>query len=230
MCRQDFDWSSGVAASMHADHTDQLSADRGMLVIAKLTAGDYQLIDRTTGGVTSIVSVDGPVMDRVAVGEVRHRSLLPTLPLSIESITRDDNGLTIKLSGETGAARVHLYASRYLDGTFPADALYLPLPELSGRSVSLPRCGYVSDLRLGDEYQYVLRRRFADKFAGVMLPQPGVILNPWETEETTNESQAAAAGQAVPPSAATPEFFPIAQSRSAAGITNRSSNHPITTF
>ncbi len=81
----------------------------------------------------------------------------------------------------------------------------MPLPGLSGRSVSLPRCGYVSDLRLGDEYQYVLRRRFADKYAGVMLPQPGVILNPWETEETTNESQAAAEGQAVPPSAAAPK-------------------------
>ncbi len=99
------EWRGGT---MHADHSDQLSADRGMLVIAKLTAGDYQLIDRTTGHVTSIVSVDGPAMDRVAVGEVRHRSLLPTLPLSIESIGRDENGLRIKLAGDTGAARAPL--------------------------------------------------------------------------------------------------------------------------
>ena len=69
----------------------------------------------------------------------------------------------------------------------------------------LPDSGYVSDLRLGDEYQYVLRRRYANKYPGVMLPQPSVILNPWETEETSSTSQMARDGQAPPASAAAAE-------------------------
>ena len=48
----------------------------------------------------------------------------------------------------------------------------------------------------------MLRRRYAAKFPGVMLPQPGLILNPWETDETSSESQSAAAGEMSPPTSA----------------------------
>ena len=193
------------AGSVHADRSESVKIDNGMLVLEELPAGDYQLINRSTGRVTQMVSVDGPNMDSIAVGRVRHRELAPAMPIAIRAVDRGEEGLQIKLSGDTRSARVHLYASRYLDSDRPADALHVPLPGLAGRGVSLPRCGYVSDLRLGDEYQYVLRRRFAEKYPGVMLPSPGVILNPWETEETTNQTQAAVAGEAAPPSAAQPK-------------------------
>tara|TARA_R110002049_G_scaffold4601_4_gene31941 strand:+ start:203827 stop:210162 length:6336 start_codon:yes stop_codon:yes gene_type:complete len=189
---------------IHADMSRFVQADSGMLTLEALPAGDYQLIDRQTGAITTIASVAGPQMDSVAVGLVRHRSMNPTQPLGIKTISVGDRGLTIQLVGSTDHARVHLYGSRYLDAVRPADALHVSLPSLSGRGIALSRCGYISDLRLGDEYQYVLRRRFAEKYPGVMLPQPGVILNPWETEETTNQSQAVSAGDALSPSAAAP--------------------------
>ncbi len=188
--------------SYHADASEQLSIEDGLLTIAKLSGGDYHLIDRETASRTQIVVVEGNQHGLVVAGEVRHRSLSPNQPLGIASIVRDDAGVKVKLSGDTRFARVHVYGSRYLDSTDPITHLGLPLPGLTGRSVSLPRSGYVSDLRLGDEYQYVLRRRFATKYPGVMLPQPSVILNPWETQETTNMTQAAAAGDA--PAAAAP--------------------------
>ncbi len=188
--------------SYYADHSDHLAAGDGLLTIKTLEPGDYQLLDRTTGERTLIAVVDGPTIGLVATGQTRHRSISPAVPLGIASITRDKEGLKIKLSGKTDVARVHLYASRFLDQAMPIGQLDLPLPRLTGRGVRLPDSGYVSDLRLGDEYQYVLRRRYANKYPGVMLPQPSVILNPWETEETSSISQMARDGEAPPASAA----------------------------
>jgi hypothetical protein len=187
-----------------ADLSEQLSSADGLLRFQASAAGDYQLIDRSSGQSTRIVVVDGPQLGQVAVGQIRHRSISPAVPLGIASITREGGDLKIKLSGTTQLARVHVYASRYLDQTAPIDQLQLPMPVLSGRRASIPRCGYVSDLRLGEEYQYVLRRRYAAKYPGVMLPQPGVILNPWETEETSSEVRSAALGDAPPPAMALP--------------------------
>jgi hypothetical protein len=187
--------------SYQADASQHLEFKDGLLTVGSLRGGDYHLIDRGTGLVNRLVVVEGPDLVSVATGYVRHRELSPAVPLGIASITRDGSGLSIQLSGETQLARVHLYGSRFLEEVSPIDQLYLPLPGLDGRRVVWPRCGYLSDLQLGDEYQYVLRRKYAKKFPGVMLPQPSVILNPWATEDTANQSQLARPGQAVPPSA-----------------------------
>ena len=178
----------------YRDVTQELSLKEGLLSVNLLAAGDYQLVDRSSDVRTEIVVVDGPELSGVIAGATRHRSLSPIKPLSIATIDRGAEGLRIQLSGETKFARVHVYASRYLDSTDALSHLNLPLPRLLGRRISRPRCGYVSDLRLGDEYQYVLRRKYAAKYPGVMLPQPAVILNPWETESTTSTTQTARAG------------------------------------
>ncbi|WP_145421790.1 hypothetical protein [Planctomycetes bacterium K23_9] len=193
------------SGKFHADITDQLTIDQGLLTTTKLPAGDYHLIDRTDGSRTQIVVVQGTKLGDVVAGKIRHRSTSPNQPISIASIKRGDDGIRIQVTGDTRFARVHVYGSRYLDSTDPLSHLGLPAAGLTGRSVSLPRCGYVSDLRLGDEYQYVLRRRYATKYPGVMLPQPSVILNPWETESTTNSTQTAHGGDAPPPTAAAPQ-------------------------
>ncbi len=193
------------AGSNRADQSDRLSVKDGMLVIGNLASGDYHLIDRLTAARTVIAVVDGPEIERIATGRVRHRSMAMNEPVSIASIDRNKEGLRIQLSGDSADARVHIYASRYIDSTSPMDQLYIPEPSLYGRRITLPRNGYVGDLRLGDEYQYVLRRQYATKYPGVMIPRPSLILNPWETEETTNQSQSAAAGDVPPPSAAAPD-------------------------
>ncbi|TWU23348.1 hypothetical protein Pla52o_28840 [Novipirellula galeiformis] len=184
------------------DRSDRLMIENGMLSIQSLEPGDYRLIDRDTAIQTTISVVEGPVIDRVAAGAIRHREISPLVPLGVASIVRNAEGLRIQLSGQTDQARIHVIGTRYFDLGMAGKSLHLPLAPVRGRSVSLPQCGYISDLRLGDEYQYVLRRRYATKFPGVMLPQPGVILNPWETEATSNTSQAVAAGDQPRPSAA----------------------------
>ncbi|MCC9603935.1 hypothetical protein LOC67_25565 [Stieleria sp. JC731] len=180
---------------VHSDHSSMLEAKAGQLIARDLPAGDFSLFDRTTGEDTDIVVVAGNVIGDVIAGKVRHRRQSPGVPLSIASVERQDDGsLAIQLSGDPSLARVHLIASRYFGPSSPLDSLDLGQISLDGRRVSLSRSGYISDLRLGDEYEYVLRRQFATKYPGVMLPQPSVLLNPWETETTENQSQTAMDG------------------------------------
>ena len=199
--------------SYHADQSELLKVENGLLSIDPLPAGDYKLVDRDHNRQTQIIVVEGEQHGSVIAGKVRHRSVTPNQPLGIQSVQRGADGIRIQLSGDSRFARVHVYGSRYLDSTDPITHLQLELPRLFGRNVTLPRSGYVSGMRLGDEYQYVLRRRYAKKYPGVMLPQPSVILNPWETEETTNRSQTAAAGDS-PFGAPTSEAAPKRESMS----------------
>ncbi|QDV88357.1 hypothetical protein TBK1r_73890 [Stieleria magnilauensis] len=189
----------------HVDHSDHLRLENGFLVASDLPAGDLRLVDRRSGDQTEIAVVQGPAIDQILVGQIRHREQSVAVPISIRDIDRNPDGsVTVQLAGNTNSARVHVVASRYFDRHSPLDVFHLGMPSLRGRQLSLGRCGYVSDLRLGDEYEYVLRRQYAAKYPGVMLPQPSILLNPWETETTSNESQRARDGEVPPPSAAAP--------------------------
>lgn len=187
--------------AVHRDVTGNLAAEGGLLVIRPLDAGDYRLIDRSSGGATPLAVVDGPVIEQVATGKVRHQQMSPARPLGIESVATDEDQWKIQLSGNTELARVHVLAVRYLGPTPPIAALDLPALPLSQRHVRLPESSYLSELQLGDEYRYVLRRRYAAKYPGVMLPQPSLLLNPWQTEETTSTTQRAREGEPPPASA-----------------------------
>jgi hypothetical protein len=48
--------------------------------------------------------------------------------------------------------------------------------------------------KIGDEYEYILRRKYASKYPGNMLERPSLLLNPWEVQTTSNDSQDAQAG------------------------------------
>lgn len=200
------------------DHSDALRIDAGMLVVDGLAAGDYLLRDIASDRQTRISAADGPVVDGVAVGRIRHLQLPPMDAPGIASIGRDDEQWTVEVSAAGPLTRVHVIAGRYLTDADPKEALALePLAARSGRSERQP-AGYLSDLKLGDEYRYVMDRRYATKYPGVMLPTPGLILNPWETETTDNQRQQAEDGEAMQRSAPAP----AAESESPEGARRRS--------
>lgn len=189
------------------DHSDRPKLDGGMLSISELQAGNYQLIDQQRGTRVQIAVTSGNVVGNVAIGDVRQLELAPRSELGIASINRVDDGLKIKLTGVNSDTRVHLLAHRYHNAADPLQAFSLPELPTSMRGIWRNASGYISDLRLGEEYQYVLRRQLATKYPGVMLPQPGLILNPWETRSTNNETETVAEGQA--PSAAAAPMAPM---------------------
>ena len=58
---------------------------------------------------------------------------------------------------------------------------------------------------IGDEYQYIIDRRYATKFPGNMLRRPSLLLNPWAIRKTETSQQTAATGDDFSPSDATPD-------------------------
>ncbi len=115
-----------------------------------------------------------------------------------------DGQLTIQLKGRDDLERVHILAAtfdRSLDGLRTMRTFMSPLQRLD--RTKMPSF-YLDSMRLDEEYQYVLQRQLAKKYPGNMLPQPSVLLNPWELSVTSNDSQIAQRGDALADMAAAP--------------------------
>ncbi len=177
---------------------ESLRIEHGQLIIEPLQPGDYRLVYLVGNSFSEMpISItEGPTVGDLAAGKIRRLELNWPEPVAVESVENNDQGLTIQLAGDTTLARVHIIGSRYLNRF---DPLALPAVGAGSYGVRLAENGYVSDLRLGEEYLYVLRRQYAKKYPGVMLPQPSLLIAPWVTDETNTDRDSVAAGDAPPP-------------------------------
>jgi len=65
----------------------------------------------------------------------------------------------------------------------------LPSAAVVARSTPVIETSYHAGRKLGDEYRYILERRFAPKFVGNMLRRPSLLINPWQLDqESRNEA------------------------------------------
>jgi hypothetical protein len=165
----------------------------GAIAIRGLVPGEYQL--RAHGVPVTAISIaaasaerDGWAITPAAVVQT------PRFAAALEAIERSDDqrdvtgnaALTIRLRGADDRTRVHVIATRFL----PA-----PIEPLREGPAAVPRtrhdrrigAHYVSGRELGDEYRYVLDRRSAPRFPGLLLDKPSLLLNPWARRVTTTE-------------------------------------------
>lgn len=169
--------------------------ESGRLIIDDLAPGSYRLRVHATQQQVDILVSDGPDRFGFAVGNLRRLQLSPSTMPAITSTKADGKTLTIQLANADPATRVLAVARRYLvDGPVPSPGAGVPTPAI--RTVNYPFTQYISGRNIGDEYRYVLERQFAEKFAGSLLPRPGLILNPWQTRETQAEREVLRAGEA----------------------------------
>jgi hypothetical protein len=78
-------------------------------------------------------------------------------------------------------------------------------PEPYVLSVPKPESQFVAGRNIGDEFRYIIDRKFAVKYPGNMLERPSLLLNPWAIRSTETGQQLAQAGEAFnqpPPAAA----------------------------
>jgi hypothetical protein len=68
------------------------------------------------------------------------------------------------------------------------------VPAPGAKRLARPRSLYVQERDIGEEYRYILDRKYATKFPGNMLARPGLLLNPWAIRETSTGRQVAAKG------------------------------------
>lgn len=186
-----------------ADHTSALQLADGYVTISGVPAGDYLLHLKETGQHIKIRMTDAVDSGRLLASKTRLLDGNAPTPLQIQSVEPGPDALTIQLKGLSTLARVHVVATRFQ----PRALVYgqFDVTATLGASIQTVEPGYAlytSGRQIGDEYRYVLERRFATKFPGNMLERPSLLLNPWTIEETKATQEDAAAGE--PPAAMPP--------------------------
>ena len=177
----------------------------GGLAIRGLPPGEYEL--RAPGVHVAIAVipagaapgagiVDGSI---VTAGEIVETPRAAPVVASIE-LGGDPGGdpggdLVLTLRGASARTRVHALATRFVSAL--VDRPPLGPVRTPARRVDRARGAlYVSGRELGDEYRYVLERRGAKRYPGLLLDKPSLLLNPWSRRATTTGVADARAGGA----------------------------------
>ena len=185
------------------DCFDKLTIKDQILKINELEPGDYRLtlrsdsLDAASRNVNIRVT-DGKPAGKALVGRNRVlRSHSPIQPFASEAAVVK-NKLTINVADASKTTRVHVFPIRYLEAFDPFEDLSsIRRPEPWLRSTSIRKSAYMAGRTIGEEYQYILNRRYAARFPGNMLQRPSLLMNPWAVQSTETKSLAAAAGDAA---------------------------------
>ncbi|MEE3369902.1 MAG: hypothetical protein VX346_11210, partial [Planctomycetota bacterium] len=185
-----------------ADRFDALSIEDGMLRIEELPRGDYQLLLKHSGQPVRIRLTAGVARAGYALGANRHLEQRGVRPLQIVDIDRGREKIRVRLRNASKFARVHVFATRYQ----PAFSAFAKLgrivdPEPLRRSVAQTSSLYVAGRNIGDEYRYIIDRRYANKYPGVMIERPSLLLNAWPLRSTQTKQQTAEEGTKFAPQA-----------------------------
>ncbi len=177
------------------DRFAALEVEGGFLKLKGLPAGDYTLV---------LKDYARPITVRVAAGEVGEgyvlspyrqleRALLAPLTIAQAAVEGDD--VVVRLGNASKWARVHVVGARYVpDNWLDMDMDVAPsaLPETVTRF--RPETIYVTGRDIGDEYRYILERKYAKKYPGAMLTRPSMLLTPWAVRSTETGAQEAQGG------------------------------------
>ena len=183
-----------------ADRFDALAIDGGLLRVTGLTPGDYDLWLKKENQRIRLRVTAGEVQEGHVLGRDRQLEVRGGSPLQISRIEAAADTVTVRLSNASQFARVHVFATRYC----PAYAPYGNLAKVGDaepawRELEKLDSLYAAGRNLGDEYRYIIDRKYAKKFPGNMLDRPSLLLNPWAVRGTETAKQEAAAGEDFAP-------------------------------
>ncbi|MEP6670826.1 MAG: hypothetical protein ABJF10_16835 [Chthoniobacter sp.] len=180
------------------DHTAAVALVNGFLEIKSLPPGDYSLFCRGNGlAATEIHVVAGTVLRGWLNGATRQFEIPKAPPVHITAVKLDPDAVVVHVANVNPYVRVHVAATRFV----PHGNLFESLGSFTrfeGASASPARRPnlFAAGRAIGDEYRYILERRYAKLFPGNMLPRPGLLLNPWEVRSTDLSAQSLAASEA----------------------------------
>ena len=177
------------------DRFQNLSVKDGFVILSKLPAGDYNLLLKGSGRQILVRLTDGSMLDRYVLGSHRQLETERLAPLQIESVKPSADGVTIKLRNVSKLSRVHVFATRYV----PEYDAYANLGRVQGSEPYLFRrspaeSSYLIGRNIGDEYRYIIDRKYATKYPGNSLDRPSLLLNPWAIRTTQTGEQQSMSG------------------------------------
>ena len=177
---------------------DQVQAGtfrNGFLEISDLAVGDYTLYLKETGETIALRVTKGNKREHHVMSASRILEQRVLRPLQISDVMVGQQNAVVQLENMTPFTRVHVFATRFVQ-RYPAySALDIGgVPSPGAKRLARPRSLYVQERDIGEEYRYILDRKYATKFPGNMLARPGLLLNPWAIRETSTGRQDAAKG------------------------------------
>lgn len=164
-------------------------ADVTLLTIAGLAPGDYSLHVAGRDEVTIRVTAGEPVTNWI-VGPNRELEVRNAALLGIKSIERQGDAVVVQFVNPGKYTRLHVAATRFVPerNLFSALGNFTRFEPALSTPARLPNL-FAVGRSIGDEYRYILERRYAKLFPGNMLARPGLLLNPWEVRSTDLEAQ-----------------------------------------
>jgi hypothetical protein len=173
------------AGTFTADHAAKLACRDGFIEITGLPPGDYSLRMRGDERDFTIKVTDGKQAGGWLLGKHRNLELKNTAPLQITKVAAEQDYLTIKLANTSPFTRVHIAASRFEPGLglFAGLGGFARFGAASGSPAKQPNL-FSAGRQIGDEYRYILERKYGKLYPGNMLTRPGLLLNPWEVRDT----------------------------------------------
>jgi len=177
------------------DRAKDLRYESGFLVADDLPAGNYEL---------TLKHADHQVRVRVTEGSVDHGYILSPNrvlqrrnpePLQLADLEVNNKEIRIRVLNQTSFTRVHVVATQFLPGYDLFENLKLNAPGERAFKLHPSESQYVAGRNIGDEYRYILDRRYTTRFPGNMLNRPELLLNPWSIRKTQTAKDEAAGGE-----------------------------------
>jgi len=179
-----------------ADRFDAISIDAGLLRIADLARGDYDLWLKRPNRRIRLRVAAGQRAEGYVLGVNRQLEVRGDRPLQIAAAKPGKDAITVRLQNATEFARVHVFATRY-DPAFSAYAHFSRVRDAEPAWVIPKKLSslYVAGRALGDEYRYIIDRNYAKQYPGNMLRRPSLLLNPWAVRSTVTTKQQPKSGE-----------------------------------
>lgn len=183
-----------------ADRFDALAIGGGLLRVTGLPPGDYDLWLKRENQQIRLRITAGEIHAGHVLGRDRQLEIRGAAPLQISRIETTADAVTVSLDHASPVARVHVFATRYVPAYAPfAGLARVGDAEPAWQELDKRDSLYAAGRNLGDEYRYIIDRKYAQKHPGNMLQRPSLLLNPWAVRGTETAKQEAAAGEDFAP-------------------------------
>ena len=185
-----------TSGSFTEDHYSKLTLEGGFLVAKNLAAGDYRLRLKRSSQWLTIRVAAGERSTGHVFNPARTLELEARPPAHLVALKADKKSLRIEVANVDDLTRVHVVATRFLPGFDIYGALgqsAMPGP-YRGQPARLPNL-FLSGRKIGDEFRYILERRYAQKLPGNLLERPELLLNPWAVRDTEAGREQLATGE-----------------------------------
>ncbi len=170
------------------DRFNAIKVANGLITITGLAPGDYRLRLKPTNHSIDIRVTEGKPFEHVLIGKHRQLEARGGQPVYISNVKTTDTEVQLDIANVNDWTRVHIIGTRYMP-RFGAYGLLNSIRDIEPSMYIPPvrRSVYMAGRAIGDEYQYILDRKYAQKYPGNLLERPSLLLNPWELRSTQNQ-------------------------------------------